>query len=203
MKYPNVKRSILKAFQRPLIKESMVSNASTSSKAKTTAVQCYVTIKLNPIKAIVDTGTAVSIITRPLMKKLGLKIDSPSKIVVVIANGKKERALGKIHDVPLVIGGILTPITLEVIESVNDTLLLGNDWSLDVNARIDFEYRELTIRYGGKRAAVEISVEGIRKKLIPQDYEELDDEIDEMLDNEYEEESDLDKRESFHANTED
>jgi len=61
----------------------------------------------------------------------------------------------------------------------------------------------LTIKYGGKRAAVEISVEGIRKELIPQDYEELDDEIDEMLNEEYEDESDLDERESFHADTED
>ena len=203
MKYPDVKRAILKAYQRPIIKDPMVSMAENSHARKTTAVQCHVRIKSNPVKAIVDTGAAVSIMTKPLMKKLGLRIDSPSKIIVVIANGKKERALGQIHNVSLVIQGILASVTLQIIDSSNETLLLGTDWCLMTNAKVDFEYKELKINYKGKRAIAEISMEGIRKDIIPQDYEELDDEIDEMLEeedsDEYEDESDLDERESFHA----
>ncbi len=46
-------------------------------------------------------------------------------------------------------------------------------------------------------------MKGIQKDAIPQDYEELDDEIDEMLEEEdsdkYKDKSDLDERESFHA----
>ena len=83
----------MKAYQRPVIKDPMVSMAKNSHARKTTAIQCHVRIKSNLVKAIVDTEAAVSIITKPFMKKLVLRIDSPSKIIVVIANGKKERAL--------------------------------------------------------------------------------------------------------------
>jgi len=84
----------LKAYQRSVIKNPIVSMAENSHIRKTTAVQCHIRIKSNPVKAKVDTGTVVSITTRPLMKKLGLIIDLPLKIIVIIANGKKERALG-------------------------------------------------------------------------------------------------------------
>ncbi len=90
MKYSDVKRAILKAYQRPVIKNPMVSIAENSYARKTTAVHYHVRIKSNPVKAIVDTGAVVSIITKPLMKKLGLRIDSPLKIIIVIANGKKK-----------------------------------------------------------------------------------------------------------------
>ena len=135
------------------------------------------------------------------MEKLGLKIDALSKVVVVIANGKRERALGKIYDVPIIIQGTLILITLEVIESINDTLLLGTDWCSMTNANIDFESQKLRLKYKGKRITVPITIGKADYSEIPYEYEEeLDDQIDEMLEEnseEYEEESDLDERESF------
>ena len=166
---------------------------------KTTSVRCYVKIRSNPIKAIIDTGAAVSIMTRSLMKKLNLKIEEASNIIVMIANRKRERALGLIRDVPIVVQGILIPITLQIIESTNDTLLLGTDWCRMTKANIDFESEEMQIKYRGRVTNVTISFESL-KISIPKDYE-YDDEIDEMLEEEeYEEKSDLEERESFHLN---
>ena len=90
----------------------MVSLANNVSNKRTTAMECYVNIKRNSIKSVVDTRAAVSIMTLSLMRKLGLKIDSPSKIVVIIADGSKKRALGQIYDVPIVVQEILIPIIL-------------------------------------------------------------------------------------------
>jgi len=103
MKYLDVKRVILKAYQRPIMKDPIVSIAENSHARKMTAVQYHIRIKSNPVKAIVDTEAAVSIMIRPLMKKLELRINSPSKIIIVIANGKKKRALRQIHNILLVI----------------------------------------------------------------------------------------------------
>src|SRR6266498_519834 len=74
-----------------------------------------------------------------------------------------------------------------------------------IKVKVDFEYKELKINYKEKRAVAEISIEGIQKNVISQDYEELDVKIDKMLEeeedsDEYEDKSDLDERESFHAN---
>ncbi|SRR6266498_5502243 len=127
MKYPDIKRAILKAYQRPVIKDPIVLITENSHARKTIVVQCYVRIKSNPVKAIVDIGAAVSIMTKPLMKKLGLRIDSLLKIIIVITNGKKERALEQIHNVPLVIQGILVSVILQIIDFSNETLLLETD----------------------------------------------------------------------------
>ncbi len=77
--------------------------AENSYARKIIAIQYHVKIKSNPIKAIVDIGAAISIMTKLLMKKLELRINSPSKIIIVIANGKKKRALRQIHNILLVI----------------------------------------------------------------------------------------------------
>ena len=89
MKYPDQKQSILRAYQKPVKEDPMVTMADKDDE-KTMSIRCYVKIKSNPIKAIINTGAAISIITRSLMKKLNLKIEEASKIIVIIANGKRK-----------------------------------------------------------------------------------------------------------------
>ena len=106
-------------------------------------MECYVSIKRNSIKSVVDTGATVSIMTLSLMRKLGLTIDSPSKIIAIIADESRKRALGQIHDVPIVVQGGLIPTTLQIIDFRDDNLLLGTDWCINVNAKVDFGARKL------------------------------------------------------------
>src|ERR1044071_9899559 len=128
IKFPDVRRSIVKSCQRPLVKEPMVSLANNATNKRTTIMECYVSIKRNSIKSVVDTGATVSIMTLSLMRKLGLKIDSPSKIIAIIADESRKRALGQIHDVPIVV----IPTTLQIIDFRDDNLLLGTDWCINV-----------------------------------------------------------------------
>jgi len=75
---------------------------------------------------------------------------------------------------------------------------------LNVNAKVDFGAQELKILYNEQKARIPVSVEGVKRQIITQDFEELNEEIDEMVEEyededfeEYEDESDLDERESF------
>ncbi|CAG8736768.1 5231_t:CDS:1, partial [Funneliformis mosseae] len=54
-------------------------------------------------------------------------IDEPSQIIIVTANRQRERALGTIKNVLLIIQGILIKMTFQVIDSTDQTLLLGID----------------------------------------------------------------------------
>ena len=74
--------------------------------------KCYVRIKSNPVVAILDSGAAVSIMTRRLMDKLGLEPDNPSKTIVVTANGTREHAIGQITDLKINIQNLMIPIKL-------------------------------------------------------------------------------------------
>ena len=109
------------------------------------------------LDAIIDTGAAVSAITRGLMKELGYKINQSSNVKIVNANGVKTRSLEKISDMELTVSGIDTRVTVEVIESEDSTLILGNDWLKKVKARIDMDKGKVSIR--GANGFVDIPIE--------------------------------------------
>ena len=62
---------------------------------RTTTAKCYVRIRNNPVVAVLDSGATVSIIINKLRKKLELTINGSSKVIVVTANGARQRALGQ------------------------------------------------------------------------------------------------------------
>ncbi|CAG8623668.1 16156_t:CDS:2 [Cetraspora pellucida] len=81
-----------------------------------TAARCYVRIQGNPVVAVLDSGAAV-----------------------IMATGVETRALGKINDVKIVIQDAMISSTLQVIESSDETLLLGTDWFQKAKARLHFD----------------------------------------------------------------
>ncbi len=52
-------------------------------------------------------------------------------------------------------------MTLQIIDSSNETLLLETDWYLMTNTKVNFEYKELKINYKKKRAITEIFIKRI------------------------------------------
>ncbi|HVI21744.1 MAG TPA: retropepsin-like aspartic protease, partial [Bacillus sp. (in: firmicutes)] len=109
------------------------------------------------IDAIIDTGAAVSAITRGLMEELGYSIDKSSDIIVVTADGSKSRSLGKIINMELLLGGIEIVVTVQVIEAAHRVLILGNDWLQKVKANIDMEKGKINIK--GKKGYIDIPIE--------------------------------------------
>ncbi|CAG8778993.1 11869_t:CDS:1, partial [Gigaspora margarita] len=124
---------------------------------RTTTACCYIHIKNNPIVAILDSGTAMSLMSKKIMNKLDLKIDEPSTTVVVTVNRTRKRALGKIKDVKLAIHDLLIPTLFQVIESAKNLLLLGMDWFVRARAQLHFAEKVMYLIYGNKTAEVLIS----------------------------------------------
>ena len=124
---------------------------------KFTSMKSKVEIEDVEMEAVIDTGAAISAITKDLMDELGYKINKSSDIVIITADGNKTRSLGKIVDMQLLIGGIETFITVQVIESKDRVLILGNDWLRKVKANIDMEKGKINIK--GNKGYVDIPVE--------------------------------------------
>ncbi|CAG8519772.1 10304_t:CDS:2 [Cetraspora pellucida] len=76
---------------------------------RTTATKYYIQIKNNSILVILDSGAAVSILSKKLIDKLRLKIEEPLNAIVVITNRSREQALEKIENVRLAVRSILVP----------------------------------------------------------------------------------------------
>ena len=82
-------------------------------------------IRSQPVNAILDSGAAVCVITKTLADKLHLDITQASNTIIVTADGTRKRALGQIPKVSVMVQDILILTTFHVIDSRDDTLLLG------------------------------------------------------------------------------
>ena len=199
LQYPDQKKNLAKILKRPAASNFV----ETGIEKRTTAANCWVRIRNNPIAAVLDSGAAVSIITERLRQQLGLKIDRPSKIIIITANGTKQRALGEIQSVGIAIKTLLVPMKLQVIESTEQNLLLGTDFFEKTQACWDFRNCSIKLRYEGQ----EIDVETNHADYIKTDqnnddeYEtdEYEDDNEVQDDLEYELENDLEEFESFQS----
>ncbi|CAG8641505.1 1147_t:CDS:2, partial [Cetraspora pellucida] len=99
-------------------------------------------IKGNPVVIVLDSGAGISIMTKKLVNKLKLKIQEKSSTVVVTMTGARTRALGKITNLNIMIQNTIIPSTVQVIESSDETLLLGTDWFQKAKARLHFDEQQ-------------------------------------------------------------
>ena len=142
-------------------------------------MKCEVYVGKEAVTAIVDSGAATSIITKSLMKKLNYAPDQSSKLVIVTANGARIKALGEISNLPININHMKIPTNVQVLESKDDVLILGNDWLSKVKASLDWHDQTLTIHFKGRRERVAITYLNEDLALPPQDdYEEEEEKYD-------------------------
>ena len=141
------------------------------------ALRAILEIEEKWVRCVIDTGAAVSVITDKLRKKLGLEITGESKLKCTIANGKKISAIGQTK-MTIYFDELEMEITIDVIESTQDDVILGNDIWSEVNAKIDYEKKIMEITEQGQKIQIPVEYEKLEQK------EESDEEIDdEEMDN--------------------
>ena len=84
-------------------------------------------IKNQPYQTIIDSGAAVSMIAYSVVKELGLKIDTCSSSLIVLATGSSIRPLEIIKNLLIEIKGITISIDFKIIDTISYSLLLSNN----------------------------------------------------------------------------
>lgn len=148
-------------------------------------MKTQVTINDKDVETIIDSGAAISVITEKLRKELKIPITRKSNVTCTLANGEKIASLGKIH-IEIIIGGMIAPITLDVIESGQKEIIIGNNTLDDWNAVIDYKERMLNIE--DDEEIVSIPIWYVRRINKPE-YESESETEDEMEESSYEPES--------------
>ncbi|PKY58584.1 hypothetical protein RhiirA4_480615 [Rhizophagus irregularis] len=125
------------------------------------------------VNVIIDTGAAVSVITDKLRRRLRIPICGKSKFRCTIANGQKIAALGKTNITIRYKDELEIMREVEVIESEEEDLILGNDiWKL-FNTKINFEDHTLEIEEQGETIMIPV---GYKREVIYESEESEDDE---------------------------
>src|SRR6266540_1993325 len=88
----------------------------------------YVRLKRNSIQASWDTGAQISVCTKLLATKLGLKwtklIETTNMVTI---NDEKSPTLGIVENAQLKIMDALVPINLHIIDSTKEEFLIGSN----------------------------------------------------------------------------
>ncbi len=92
------------------------------------AVRTTVRVKRTLMRAVLDTGANVLIVTLPVVKKLRLTMGMPDRSKIITVDQTKKNIIGIIRDAPLSIQDARVSVNLLVIEAPEDNLLLGTDW---------------------------------------------------------------------------
>jgi hypothetical protein len=190
-KYNSALRKCMQRKREPIEQKTTTYAKGYTAGVVATAAKSLITVKGQSITAILDSGAATSIITKTLMKELGLKINQPSKLVIVTANGTKVRSLGEISNMPMEFNGVKFLAPVQVLDSPDQVLILGNDWLLKVKAVIDWGRKTVTTSIGGKRRTAHIQC----TKVTSLQFESTDSESDS---DEYEDE-DLSETQLFYS----
>src|SRR5687768_6401611 len=104
----------------------------------TTAMKTCLMINNREVEVIIDSGAAISVITERLRKELNLPIRGKSNITCTLANGGKIASLGKVNTEIRFDNQVIKPIVLNVIESKQSEIIIGNDLLGEWNANINY-----------------------------------------------------------------
>ncbi|KAG9296681.1 hypothetical protein G9A89_009940 [Geosiphon pyriformis] len=134
--------------------EAMFSGAALDEKRPITAMYTEATVNNTPIKLILDSGSAGSIITLQLVNQLGFKVDRATTSQIITANGSTKLPYGEIDSFPFEINGIVISTKVLVMDATQYQALVGNDWLTKANATLDWTTQELLINYNGHQAKI-------------------------------------------------
>ncbi len=95
------------------------------------------------MRAVLDTGANVSIVTLLIVKKLRLTMGMPDESKIIAVDQTKKNVISIVRDASLSIQDARVPVNLLVIEASEDNLLLGTDWIDRYQADLSFHKKEL------------------------------------------------------------
>ncbi|OBZ81981.1 hypothetical protein A0J61_09970 [Choanephora cucurbitarum] len=108
---------------------------------------------------LVDCGACQNIISEQAMKEMGLEIDASSQVVFTLGNTSKQASLGQVYDVPINIGDVTIPVTMEMLPNSPAPIVLGTDFLKRAKADLDFDLDTMTITYKRVKAGIPIRVQ--------------------------------------------
>src|SRR6266542_1692058 len=95
------------------------------------------------MKAVLNTGANISIMTLPIVRKLLLTMEMPDGSKIIAVDQTKKNVISIVKDAPLSIQDVRIPISLLVIDASEDNLLLGTDWIDQYQADLSFQKKKL------------------------------------------------------------
>src|SRR6266498_5479736 len=117
----------------------------------------YVRLRRNSIQASWDTEAQISVCTKLLATKLGLKwIKLTEATNMVTVNGQKSLTLRIVENAQLKIMDVLVPINIHIVDLTKEELLIGSNWFSKYKADLILTENKLKFEAQGRKFEVKI-----------------------------------------------
>jgi len=100
------------------------------------------------VEGLVDTGTSMSVLVAAVVKELGIMHLVTGNESYKTALGVITRALGRVDEIQVKIGGIQCAMTFMVVDMDGYDVLLGLDFLMKIGAVVDVERGLIQVRHG-------------------------------------------------------
>jgi predicted aspartyl protease len=100
------------------------------------------------VEGLVDTGASMSVLAAAVVRELGMMHLVTRNESYKIASGVVTRALGRIDELQVRIGGIQCTMTFMVVDTDGYDVLLGLDFLMKIGAVLDVERGLIQVRHG-------------------------------------------------------
>jgi hypothetical protein len=92
------------------------------------------------VKALVDTGSEVNVMSEDMVSKLGLQMRPGPRVSVVMQTGEIVSCIGCCEDVPVAVKDIVTYVPMLVVPTGERDFILGRPWQH--RAKLSIETQE-------------------------------------------------------------
>jgi predicted aspartyl protease len=100
------------------------------------------------VEGLVDTGTSMSVLAAAVVKELGIMHLVTGNESYKTASGVITRALGRVDEIQVKIGGIQCAMTFMVVDMDGYDVLLGLDFLMKIGTVVDVERGLIQVRHG-------------------------------------------------------
>jgi hypothetical protein len=111
-------------------------------------LQLLVEVNQCLIERLVDTGASMSVMAAAVVRELGLMHLVSGLKAYKTASGAITKALGRIEEVPIKVGGVQCRMTFMVVDTNSYDVLLGLDLLIKIGAIVDVEQGLIQVRKG-------------------------------------------------------
>ncbi|XP_056686027.1 uncharacterized protein [Spinacia oleracea] len=121
-----------------------------------------VTETLEISNALCDLGASVSILPYSVFSKLDVGDLVPTNITLQLADRSIKYPIGKVEDVPLVVGELTFPVdfvVLDIDEDAHTPIILGRPFLATAGALIDVQEGLITLKAGDAKASFKLAID--------------------------------------------
>jgi len=105
---------------------------------------------------LIDTGVELTVCIKKLAEKIDLTYRQDKVIELITIDGKKNYTCGIVEEANIKIVDVMVSMNIHIVDSKDETFLIGGDWLSRYQADLSYEKKEVTFKVQERKITVKL-----------------------------------------------